>query len=94
MVTFTFPGLSINALDDFPSPKKLPYRRCISDAWLACNYNPEKMKSTPFEADDPALPILRVDIPDDIFDAEDMLWLEEDDLDRLLGDEVSEDSST
>ncbi|EPS97091.1 hypothetical protein FOMPIDRAFT_93854 [Fomitopsis schrenkii] len=80
--TFIFPGLHANTIDTAPPSDKLPWRRCVSQAWITRN-----QADWAFKDDDvDKVPILAVDIPDDLFTDEDRLWLEEDKLDTSAGD--------
>ncbi|EPS98633.1 hypothetical protein FOMPIDRAFT_1017531 [Fomitopsis schrenkii] len=82
--TFIFPGLHANAIDSAPPSDKLPWRRCVSEAWITRNSSQGEWAFKDDDAD--KVPILAVDIPDDLFTDEDRLWLEEDELDVSAGD--------
>ena len=70
--TFTFPGLPINAIDGGPPRKELPWRKCVNTAWI----NRQPHGQCWREDDIQLVPILAIDIPDSMFNDEDLLWLE------------------
>ncbi|TFY55277.1 hypothetical protein EVG20_g9378 [Dentipellis fragilis] len=80
-VTFIFPGLHVNAIDDPRSPLAraggFPWHKCVSDAWISRHQGKMVFK----DDDVRVVPVLGIDIPDGMFTKEDQLWLEVDDLD-------------
>lgn len=77
--TFTFPGLHVNAIDEAPPERELPWRQCVSTAWI----NRFPLKRSSRDNDVQLVPILDVIIPDSMFSEGDLLWLEEDNLDSV-----------
>ena len=84
--TFIFRGLKANTNAEWPPMSKAlrPWHECVSEDWLCQTNN----AGLPFRDDGATIPVLNLDLTDDMFDAEDLAWLADDEGEVSIEDKM------